>query len=169
MQFSVSSLSESCIKMLCKHSEPTKAALQVLDTPQSLLLCIPIRWTRERGRPWAVPKAFHRKKVRKGILGLEYLAAFGVSGKGYDQDRQARQSLALRKALTRILPTSFSPSRVYLPAQSNLKIIKEDIQEDRRAAKELVSLKKGLRGSYQTHAPPSPPQASLSTKNQRLF
>jgi hypothetical protein len=57
--------------------------------------------------------------------------------------------LLFRKAPTRILPTSFSPSRVYLPAQSNPKIIKEDIQEDRRAAKELVSLKKGLRGSYQ--------------------
>lgn len=80
------------------------------------------------------------------MLSLAYLAAFGVSTEGYEQDRQARQSLALGKAPTRILPASFSSSRGRLPAQPNLKIVEEDIQEDRRAAKDLV---RGLRGSYQ--------------------
>ena len=61
------------------------------------------------------------------MLSLAYLAAFGVSAEGYEQDRQARQLLALGKAPTRILPASFSSSRGRLPAQPNLKIVEEDI------------------------------------------
>jgi hypothetical protein len=79
---------------------------------------------------------------QEGMLSLEELAAFGVSSEDYEQDRQARQSLALRKAPTRILPASYSPSKGCPPAQSNLGISEEDIEEDRQAAKDLASLKK---------------------------
>src|SRR5271170_7632700 len=96
------------------------------------------------------------------MLSLEDLAAFGVSAEDYEQDRQARQSLALGKALTRILPASSSPSKGCPPAQSNLGISEEDIEEDRQAAKDLASLKKV---PAPAHAPPSPLQAGPSAKS----
>jgi hypothetical protein len=108
----------------------------------------------------------------QGMLSLEDLAAFGVSAEDYEQDRQARQSLALRKALTRILPASSSPSKGCPPAQSNLRISEEDIEEDRQAVKDLASLKKIAEAvtSLQTkpapaHAPTSSPQAGPSAKS----
>ena len=77
---------------------------------------------------------------QEGMLSLEDLAAFGVSAEDYEQDREARQSHALRKALARVLPVSSSPSKGCLPAQSNLGISEEDIEEDRQVAKDLTSL-----------------------------
>lgn len=80
-------------------------------------------------------------------------------------------TLALRNALTLILPTSSSPSKGCLPVQSNLGIAKENIKEGRRAAKDLASLKEvsvaltGLQSKpTPSHAPPSPPQARPSAK-----
>jgi hypothetical protein len=106
------------------------------------------------------------------MLSLEELAAFGVSAEDYEQDRQARQSLALRKAPTRIQPAFSSPSKGCPPAQSNLGISEEDIEEDQQAAKDLASLKKVTEAltSLQNkpapaHAPPLPPQADPSAKS----
>ena len=86
----------------------------------------------DKGRRKAVSRSqdLSPQEGQEGILSLEDLAAFGVSVEDYEQDRQARQSLALRKALTRILPASFSPPKDCLPAQSNLGISEEDIEED---------------------------------------
>jgi hypothetical protein len=64
------------------------------------------------------------------MLSLEDLAAFSVSAEDYEQDRRARQSPALGKALTTILFASSSPSEGCPPAQSNLGISEEDIEED---------------------------------------
>src|SRR4051812_633364 len=106
----------------------------------------------------------------QGMLSLEDLAAFGVSGEDYEQDRQVRQLLALRKALARIVPAP-SPSKGCPPAQSNLGISEEDIVEDRQAAKDLTSLKKvaealtSLRIKLApAHTPPSPLLAGPSAK-----
>ena len=98
------------------------------------------------------------------MLSPEDLAAFGVSAEDYEQHRQARQSLTLGKALTRVLPASSSPSKGCPPVQSNLGISEEDIEEDRQAAMDLASLEKvaEVLTSLQNkpappHAPPSPP------------
>jgi hypothetical protein len=128
----------------------------------------------DKGKGKAVSRSqdLSPQEGQEEMLTLEDLAAFGVSAEDYEQDRQARQLLALGKALTRILPTSSSPSKGCPPAQSNLGISEEDIEEDRQATKDLASLKKVTEAltSLQNkpapaHAPPSPLKAGPSAKS----
>lgn len=67
----------------------------------------------DKGRGKAVSRSqdLPPQEGQEGMLSLEELAAFGVSAEDYEQDRQARQSLALRKVPTRILPASSSPPK----------------------------------------------------------
>jgi hypothetical protein len=125
-----------------------------------------------KGKAMSRSQGLSPQEGQEGMLSLEDLAAFGVSAEDYEQDRQARQSLAVGKALTRILPTSASPSEGCPPAQSNLGISEEDIEEDRQATKDLASLEKVAEAltSLQNkpapaHAPPSPLQAGPSAKS----
>lgn len=126
--------------MLCKRPEPTKATVQISDTFQSFATMYPNKVDKRKGETVSRSQGFSPQEGQEGNAQPSISCCFRRL------DRQARQSLALGKAPTRILPASFSSSRGRLPAQPNLKIVEEDIQEDRRAAKDLV---RGLRGSYQ--------------------